>query len=83
MTGVHHALRRTGWWGGETHQLLFWQDLLVQSEFLAAPSLAFANRRRTWGEVVEGLGCAVLGKGGIEIDLGGDGIPGPQSCNLL
>ena len=49
--------------GGETHQLPFWQDLPVLSEFLAAPSLAFANRRPTWREVVEGPGSAVLGQG--------------------
>lgn len=57
---MHH----TGWWGEGTHQLLFWQDLPVLSEFLAAPSLAFANRRRTWGEVVEGPVCVVLGQEG-------------------
>lgn len=64
--------------GGETHQLLFWQDLPVRSEFLAAPSLAFANRRQTWGEVVEGPGCAVLGLGwNRPRRVGGDGTPGP------
>lgn len=59
--------------GGETHQLPFWQDLPVRSEFLAAPSLTFANRRQTWGEVVEGPGCAVLGQGWNRRD----GTPGP------
>lgn len=81
MTSVHHGLRAHGMVGvGETHQLPFWQDLPVQSEFLAAPSLAFANRRQTWAKWWKGVVALCLGKG--VIDLRGDGIPGPQFCNL-
>lgn len=43
---------------GKTHQPLSLRDRLVRSEFLAALSSAFANRRQTWGEVV---GCGEAG----------------------
>lgn len=58
-----------------THQPLSLRDRPVRSGFLAAPSSIFANRRRTWREVVGGGRGAqlCLGKGLV-------GTAGPYLC---
>ena len=58
--GLPTGKKKSEW--GETHQPLSWRDRPVRSEFPAAPSSAFANRRQTWSAEccgVWGVGCGV------------------------